>query len=172
MLNRTSRTLAAVGLSAAALAVAAPAVAHADGTQDPAYSQPPTADSDQGTQLNERRAPLQQCPGGAQGGEYSANPSYFPIELNKRGPSTFTFEYNTINIPDKFDILYDGKQVYTTGWRGTNSAEANRQGHTLSGGPSDSVRITLPAGRSTQIEVRVNTDDVDTKWSFSVECPN
>lgn len=173
MPSRTVRALCATALSAAALAVAAPGLAQADGTQDPAYSHPPTStpgDDRGAAPLNEQRAPLQQCPGGAADGTYSAKPSYFPIGLGHSGPTTFTFSFDAYSIPDKFDILYEGKQVYTTGWRGSESQNNNR--HQLAGGGDDSVRVTLPAGRSSTIEVRVNTDDTGTAWKFSVSCPS
>lgn len=171
MPNRNLRALTVAALTAAAVTVTVPALAHADGTKDPAYGHPPTsAPDDRGAApLNEQRAPVQRCPGGAANGKYSANPSYFPIELGKSGPTSFDFTFDTINIPDKFDILYEGKQIYTTGWRGNE--RANRQGHRLAGGPEKTVPVALPAGRSTRIEVRVNTDDTGTEWEFRVACP-
>lgn len=169
--TRTRIFAGAFAMAATGAMLLSPAVSHADGTKDQRYSAPPQDRNDPNDErgdvpLNEQRAPVQNCPGGARGGFYRSNPSYYPIELGLA--RSFNFWFDTKGIPDKFDILYEGRQIETTGWRGTESA--NSQGHNLSGGNVGSKQITLPAGVSTKIEVRVNTDDVDTEWEFKVTC--
>lgn len=178
MLSTRHRVLTALLAGGAAATVfAVPGAADAGGTKDRAYDAPPSqkkdaaprSQEDGAAPLNQKRAPLQQCPGGAQEGKYSADPSYYPFELGKSGTS-FEFTYDTYSIPDKFDILYQGKVIASTGWRG--SASANDNNHALQGTGDGSMTVNVPKGRSTQIEVRVTTDINGTAWAFQVACPN
>ena len=171
----------AAAVAAAGAMLLGPAVAHADGTKDKRFSEPPKTSqpkdskpkgdkNDDGTApLNDRRAELKQCPGGHANGGYSDAPSYYPFELGKRGPNSFRFTFDAINIPDKFDVLYEGKVIATTGWRG--AADRNDNNHNLRGVGAGSMTVNVPAGRSSQIEVRVTTDTRGTEWSFNVACP-
>lgn len=169
MLSTRNRVLTAVVAGAAAATLfAVPGVADAGGTKDKTYDAPPSTQEKGTAPINNKRAPLQQCPGGAKNGGYSAAPSYYPFEIGKSGTS-FTFTYDALDIPDKFDVLYQGKVIASTGWRGTASENTNN--HPLRGVGAGSMTVNVPKGASTQVEVRVTTDINGTAWDFEVACP-
>jgi hypothetical protein len=68
---------------------------------------------------------------------------------------TFTFTYNAFQIPDQFEIFYEGAQIFTTG-------------SPVSG--SNTVQVTYGPGTSTTIEVVV-TGPEGTRWNYTVFCP-
>ncbi|AVL99230.1 hypothetical protein C6V83_01870 [Gordonia iterans] len=163
-----------IGTAAAAAAAGSmlliPAVAHADGTKDPRYSHPPKKsqpDEDGAAPINDRRAPVKQCGQRSQSGGYNDDPSYYPYQLAP-GTTSIDLDYDTINIPDKFDVLLpNGRVLESTGWRGSESANSNN--HPLRG-PGDGVlKVDLPANTS-RVEIRVTTDISGTAWNFTVGC--
>ncbi|MDF3281450.1 MULTISPECIES: hypothetical protein [unclassified Gordonia (in: high G+C Gram-positive bacteria)] len=155
MPSRTMRALCATALSAAALAVAAPGLAQADGTQDPAYSGPVTPCDVENTPRS---------------GGFASEPQNFPKSIGRTGPTSFVLNFNAEDEPDKFDVIYQNKQIATTGWRGSESA--NKFNRPLSGPGSGSIRVAVPRGSSSVVTVRVSTDSESTVWHFTAQCPN
>ncbi len=76
-------------------------------------------------------------------------------ELGRTG-GTFTFSYNAFSIPDRFDITYEGRQVFTTGDLVSGSA---------------SVPVSY-GGSSTTITVVVTGSSSGTAWNYTVGCPS
>lgn len=156
MTTRTMRTLTAAALSAAALALAAPAIAHADGTQDPAYSHPPT------TRSAPAPAPetTQQCNAATKSGHDGVTTTRHI--LGKRGPTSFLLVWDTENVPDKIDVLYQGKEIFTTNWVGNNIRSGNGKG---------SATISVPRGTDDFVDVVVH-GGTRTHWTYTVHCPS
>ena len=69
---------------------------------------------------------------------------------------TFTFTYDAYAIPDKFDIYYEDKQIYTTGGEVADSGSAI---------------ITYGPGSSTNIKVVVTANQSGTAWNYKITCP-
>lgn len=67
---------------------------------------------------------------------------------------TFSFTYQAFSVPDRFDVIYEGAVIYTTG-------------QPVSGGAT--VPITY-SGASTQVTVVV-TGPSGTAWNYLVACP-
>lgn len=72
-----------------------------------------------------------------------------------RGSGTFHFTYDAFSIPDRFDILYDGRTIYTTGGF-------------VSG--SNAVDIQY-GGAATTVTVVVTGSAAGTAWTYQVGCP-
>ncbi|RPA59472.1 hypothetical protein EF294_13380 [Gordonia oryzae] len=155
MPSRTIHALAATALSAAALTVAAPGLAQADGTQDPAYSGPVTPCDVENTPRS---------------GGYAAEPQTFPKSIGRTGPTSFVLNFDAEDEPDRFDVIYQNQQIATTGWRGSESA--NTFHRPLAGPGSGSIRVAVPRGSSSVVTVRVTTDSRSTVWQFTAQCPN
>lgn len=81
-------------------------------------------------------------------------------ELGETGPTAFLLEWETFNIPDQIEVLYEGGVIYDTGLIGDNINE---------GTGSDTINV--PAGTSTQVVVRVTGPDAGTAWQYRVNCP-
>lgn len=81
-------------------------------------------------------------------------------ELGTAGPTSFLFEWETLNQPDQLEVFYEGNLIYDTGLVGDNINE---------GTGSDTVSV--PAGTSTQITVVVTGPEAGTAWSYVVNCP-
>ncbi|MFT4087181.1 MAG: hypothetical protein QM658_08480 [Gordonia sp. (in: high G+C Gram-positive bacteria)] len=171
----TSRTRVigtAVAGSAAAAMLLSPALAHADGTKNPKYSQPPSKskpknDDDGAAPLNNKRAPIKHCGQGWENGGYNQDPSYYPFEL-AAGTTSVTLDYNAYSYPDKFDVMANGKVLKSTGWRGEGGSY-NEHNHPLQGSGKGDLTVALPANTS-KIEIRVTTDISNTEWRFDVSC--
>ncbi|MFT3660549.1 MAG: hypothetical protein QM809_03900 [Gordonia sp. (in: high G+C Gram-positive bacteria)] len=171
----TSRTRLLGTVAAAGAMLIAPAAAHADGTKNPKYDHPPKKGQpkDHGNgeaPLNNRRAPVQNCPGGAANGKYSSNPSYYPIRIGRGANRTITLIFDAYQAPDKFDVLYRGREIDSTGWRGLKTENDNN--HPMREPGNGSLRVNVPNGTSDLIEVRVRTDLHRTVWKFTVTCPS
>jgi len=73
-----------------------------------------------------------------------------------RSSGTFSFSYNAFSQPDQFDILYEGRTIFSTGGP-------------VSG--SNTVAVSY-SGSSTQITVRVTGPSAGTEWEYTVSCPS
>ncbi|MFT4126822.1 MAG: hypothetical protein QM662_11395 [Gordonia sp. (in: high G+C Gram-positive bacteria)] len=149
--RRNLRVFSAAALSAAALALGAPAVAHADGTQDPRYDHPPQT---------------QQCGEETHSGRNGLSPR-FRHELGQAGPTSFVLTYDTETEPDKIDVYYQNKLIKTTGWVGDEYGDPARDGQ-------GQLTINLSAGHDTFVEVQVHggRGQDSTVWKYTVHCPS
>lgn len=80
-------------------------------------------------------------------------------QLGVAGPTRFVLAYETLNIPDRIQVFYEGAQVLDTGYVGDNINEG-----------TGSAVVSLPAGRATTVTVRVSGLD-ETRWEYTVNCP-
>jgi hypothetical protein len=72
-----------------------------------------------------------------------------------RASGTFTFRYDAFGVPDRFDISYEGRQIFSTGSFVSGSASVN-----------------IPySGSSTVITVVVTGSSPGTLWTYTVGCP-
>jgi hypothetical protein len=69
---------------------------------------------------------------------------------------TFRFTYEAYDLPDNFEIFYEGQLLHSTGF--------------VSGG-GDFTEHFGP-GTSTQIRIVVTGQDPDTAWTYTVYCPD
>ncbi|MEV0851229.1 hypothetical protein [Nocardia fluminea] len=81
-------------------------------------------------------------------------------QLGVTGPTSFVLTYETLNIPDRIQVFYEGGQVLDTGYVGDNANEG-----------TGSRVVSLPAGSSSTVSVRV-TGPNDTQWEYTVNCPS
>lgn len=81
-------------------------------------------------------------------------------QLGVAGPTAFVLSYETLNIPDRIQVYYEGGQVLDTGYLGDN----------LNQGTGSAV-VSLPAGSATTVTVKVSGPD-DTRWEYTVNCPS
>lgn len=132
------------------------------GTKDPAYQQPPTEQGPQEDPAEQGPVPqVQECNASTQsGGAGVTNTRHL---LGAAGPTNFLLEYDTLNVPDKIDVFYEGREISTTGYVGDNLNDSARRG-------VGSIRVDVPAGRDTAVLVRV-TGPNGTEWSYKVNCP-
>ncbi|MFF2085478.1 hypothetical protein ACFVVM_17020 [Nocardia sp. NPDC058176] len=80
-------------------------------------------------------------------------------QLGATGPTSFVLSYETLNIPDRIQVFYQGAQVLDTGYVGDNINEG-----------TGSAVVSLPAGSASTVTVRVSGLD-ETKWEYTVNCP-
>nr|WP_202927269.1 hypothetical protein [Gordonia desulfuricans] len=135
-------------MSAAALTLAVPAVAHADGTKDPRFGGPPTTSAPERTQ---------HCNDSTESGHDGVTRTRHT--LGRTGPTSFVLDYETENVPDKIDVIYQGKEIYTTGYVGDDVNEG-----------TGSVRVNVPRGSDDFVDVLVHGGQ-NTNWSYTVKCP-
>lgn len=102
--------------------------------------------------------PVQECDEETQSG--GAGVTSTNHDLGIAGPTEFLFEWEAINIPDRFQVFYEGSEIYDTGFVGDQTGE---------GTGSDTVSV--PVGTSTQITVVVTGSDPSTAWNYRVNCP-
>ncbi|GAD85404.1 hypothetical protein [Nocardia asteroides] len=81
-------------------------------------------------------------------------------QLGVAGPTSFVLSYETLNIPDRIQVFYEGGQVLDTGYIGDNINQG-----------TGSAVVSLPAGTATTVTVRVSGMD-DTQWEYTVNCPS
>jgi hypothetical protein len=76
-----------------------------------------------------------------------------------RSSGTFIFQYDAFSIPDQFDILYEGRTIFTTG-------------SAVSGSNGTGTAVSY-SGSSTQVTVRVTgVVGSGTSWTYTVFCPS
>lgn len=103
---------------------------------------------------------VQQCNQSTQSGHDGITDTIH--KLGRRGPATFQLSYETYNVPDRIVVSYQGRQVYDTGFVGDNNSPGQGTG---------SVRMSIPAGTSDSVLVRVY-GGTRTDWDYTVGCPN
>ncbi|MFD3744800.1 hypothetical protein [Nocardia sp. NPDC058633] len=81
-------------------------------------------------------------------------------QLGVTGPTSFVLTYETLNIPDRIQVFYEGGQVLDTGYVGDNANQG-----------TGSRVVSLPAGSLSTVSVRV-TGPNDTQWEYTVNCPS
>ncbi|GAA1482834.1 hypothetical protein GCM10009624_32740 [Gordonia sinesedis] len=102
--------------------------------------------------------PVQQC--NAQtlsGGAGVTNTRYV---MGRRGPMSFRLDYETYNIPDRIEVIYQGRVVANTGYVGDDINQG-----------TGSIVVRVPAGTSTSVTVRV-TGPSGTDWKYTLRCPS
>lgn len=104
-------------------------------------------------------APTQPCSAATQSG--GAGVTTTKHELGKTGPTSFKLRYDTRNIPDKIEVLYQGRVIHDTNYVGNNNTPGNGVG---------TVTVNVPAGTATNVMVRVTGPDT-TLWDYTVNCP-
>ncbi|WP_038171181.1 hypothetical protein [Tomitella biformata] len=80
-------------------------------------------------------------------------------DLGRAGPTRFYLRYETINVPDQIEVLYQGRIIANTGYVGDNLNQGT-------GG----IWVDVPAGASSSVMVRV-TGPQGTEWNYTVNCP-
>lgn len=81
-------------------------------------------------------------------------------ELGTAGPTSFLFEWETLNQPDQLEVFYEGVKIHDTGLVGDNINDG-----------TGSATVTVPAGTSTQVTVTVTGPEAGTVWDYVVNCP-
>lgn len=81
-------------------------------------------------------------------------------ELGVAGPTSFFFEWETLNQPDQHEVFYEGALIHDTGLVGDNINEG-----------TGSATVVVPAGASTQVTVTVTGPEAGTVWDYTVNCP-
>lgn len=113
MTSRSIRVFSAAALSAAALTLAVPAVAHADGTKDPRFGGPPTTSAPERTQ---------HCNDSTESGHDGVTRTRHT--LGRTGPTSFVLDYETENVPDKIDVIYQARRSTPPAMSVTTSTRA------------------------------------------------
>ena len=100
-------------------------------------------------------SPEQRCneisDAGGQGGSYKRH------ELGRGGPTSFVLRYQTFQVKDRVTVIYEGKEIFNSGFVGT--------------GGDVFRRIDLPPGVSTSVLVRIDAPENGTEWNYTVGCP-
>lgn len=99
----------------------------------------------------------QQCNQSRKSGGAGVTSTYH--DLGRSGPTSFVLTYETVNIPDNIEVLYQGQLIHSTGYVGDNLNEG-----------TGSVVVSVPAGTATTVLVRVTGPD-STAWEYTVNCP-
>jgi hypothetical protein len=72
-----------------------------------------------------------------------------------RTSGTFTFSWNAFFAPDRFDVFYEGAQIFTTGTEVAGTGSAN---------------VSFGPGTSTFVTVMVSTSTGNSIWTYTVGC--
>ena len=107
---------------------------------------------------NQAPPSTQRCNSETKSGGYGVTETRHILGL--RGPTSFTLNYDTYDIPDEIRVFYGGRQIYNTGYVGDDINQG-----------TGSVRITVPPGGDTSVVVRVTGPDRNTEWDYTVNCP-
>lgn len=81
-------------------------------------------------------------------------------QLGVTGPTSFVLAYETLDVPDRIQVFYEGGQVLDTGYVGDAANEG-----------TGSRVVSLPAGSSSTVSIRV-TGPNGTQWEYTVNCPS
>lgn len=159
---------AAIGLVAAGL-LATPAVASAappnstpvggqpTGTVTPPPAPPKTTAPDAPSPETNPPVQTQECNDTTQsGGEGVTETRHL---LGRTGPTLFVLDYETFDIPDKIEVVYQGLVVANTGYVGDDLDEG-----------TGSITVLVPPGVDQSVVVRV-TGPAGTDWDYTVNCP-
>lgn len=188
-MTRSWRRLVACGAAAATLTIGAPAVASADPISDAVGLGSSAVDLgssavDLGSSVLDFGSGIIGLPGGISselGGSSGTGPgpgtTTQPCNastqsggagvtetnhtLGRSGPTSFVLSYDTINVPDRIEVFYEGTRVADTGYVGDNNWPGQGVG---------SIQVGLPPGAATAVLVRV-TGPGGTQWSYTVYCP-
>lgn len=111
------------------------------------------------------------------GGQDYPNTSYVYLGVIL---GTVTFSFDTISIPDKFEVWFDGVKVIDTGYRGFVGHQTNLNNALIAlGEPTEP--IVGPAEGSTSFykgsavdiaEIRVWAPMTGTYWTYTMSCPD
>lgn len=88
---------------------------------------------------------------GGQGGYY------YNYNLGRSGPTGFNLDLQTYRIEDRITVLYEGHEIYDSGWVGTRGWRTQW--------------ISVPPGISQRVMVRVEAPQSGTDWNIRVNCP-
>lgn len=103
-------------------------------------------------------APTQPCSAVTKSGGAGITTTWH--NMGRSGPASFLLQYETYDVPDRIEVLYDNQVIYDTGFIGD---EIN-QG-------TGAAFVNVPAGTSTSVLVRVTGLDY-TDWDYTVNCPS
>lgn len=81
-------------------------------------------------------------------------------ELGTAGPTSFPFAWEAYGQADRFQVFYEGVEIFDTGLVGDNINEG-----------TGSTTVAVPAGTSTQVTVTVTGPEFGTLWDYTVSCP-
>ncbi len=111
------------------------------------------------------------------GGQEYPNISYVYLGVTE---GTVTFDFNTISIPDKYEVWFDGVKVIDTGYRGHVVYQTSLNEALIAlGDPTEP--IIGPAEGSTsfykgsaveEAEIRVYAPLTGTFWNYTMSCPD
>jgi len=108
-----------------------------------------------------------------------AFPSYHNIELGSNTGSV-TLTYNAQNVPDKFELWFDGVKVIDTGYRGGSTAQSDLDqalanlglpSETIQGTGSGSASFTKSTATTTA-QLRVYSPLANNSWTATLSCPS
>ena len=108
-----------------------------------------------------------------------AFPSYHNIQLGSNTGSV-TLTFNAQNVPDKFELWFDGAKVIDTGYRGGSTAQADLDqalanlglpSETIQGVGSGSASFTKSTATTTA-QLRVYSPLPNNSWSATLSCPS
>lgn len=80
-------------------------------------------------------------------------------QLGRSGPTSFVLDYETYNIPDSIEVIYENRVIFGTGFIGDNINEG-----------TGTAVVNVPAGGASTVLVRVIGRD-NTHWEYTVNCP-
>ena len=73
---------------------------------------------------------------------------------------TIDLSYRTFNIPDRLQLVYEGKVIFDSGFEST--------GDTVADNPTPKIVKVPFSGNSEQVKSILATDNIDTKWDYTV----
>ena len=99
--------------------------------------------------------------------------SSYPIFIGYTTPVLVTIKFNTFDVPDLFELSYEGSSIYNTGFRGSSSYNAalNALGYPNVSGPGEEETVFLrPFGGSSQyMTLSVIAPLNDSTWYMEIE---
>ena len=87
---------------------------------------------------------------------------------------TMVLTYNTVSIPDRFTVYWDGQEVINTGFRGNaayNNDLAALGYPPVSGGATGSASFVKSASTPSSMTIYVEAPLEGTVWSATLACP-
>jgi len=118
------------------------------------------------------------CEGGFANGQGSVFPIVYNINLGT-GTGNVLFSYDSEDIPDKYIVVFDGAEVINTGYRGDSALQSVLDARlTQIGEPTETIQgsgtgtiIFNKSTATTIATVYVYAPIQETKWGFTMECP-
>ncbi len=139
------------------------------------------------------KLPLEEvCDSSVQAGEYKQEGDRRSVAVGATS-GTFKLKYNMFKLPDKIEVFYEGRSIFPSGNAVSCDNKFDQTGLQMGalgtavgckiqgsdqcdkcvGGTDGSTAydVSFGPGKSTAVEVVVTTPDKDTRWIYSLSCP-